>query len=268
MQQGGRPAAEALAQVWDATPQDVQNLLEGAAWTPKPSPPPGLNPGGKGGKGKGNGKEVNKEKQEATKLFWQMATEDQQKLLEAAGVKPPVEAKPALKELCKKFEDSLPPQLQEALKALDPKPNPARELQEANMEYKKATMDLRKLINKKAELQHDINTAKETYQKLLQTMQELTMEEKEQQEKVQTLQKTLHERVAGAEDEPTCEELDLQAMHLTKEQQEALSKVLGQKPVKVAFQLGSTGMDLNACLRTRKPGETKKDGDRPRSRSS
>ena len=58
-------------------------------------------------------------------------------------------------------------------------------------------MDLRKLITKKAELQHEINTAKETYQKLLQSMQELKAQEKTQQEKVQTLQKTLHERVAN-----------------------------------------------------------------------
>ena len=50
-------------------------------------------------------------------------------------------------------------------------------------------MDLRKLINKKAELQHEINTAKETYQKLLQSMQDLKAEEKTQQEKVQKLQK-------------------------------------------------------------------------------
>ena len=38
-----------------------------------------------------------------------------------------------------------------ALKALAPKPNPKKELQEADLEFKRATMDLRKLINKKAE---------------------------------------------------------------------------------------------------------------------
>ena len=107
-----------------------------------------------------------------------MANEEQQKLLQAAGVQQPVEEKPVLKELCQKFENSLPPELQEALKALAPKPNPKKELQEADLEFKRATMDLRKLINKKAELQHEINTAKETYQKLLQSMQDLKAEEK------------------------------------------------------------------------------------------
>ena len=173
-----------------------------------------------------------------------MANEEQQKLLQAAGVQQPVEEKPVLKELCQKFENSLPPELQEALKALAPKPNPKKELQEADLEFKRATMDLRKLINKKAELQHEINTAKETYQKLLQSMQDLKAEEKTQQEKVQKLQKTLHKRVAGAEEETPLDELDLHAtmaeagVHLTKEQQEALSKVFGKKPVKVAFTFG------------------------------
>ena len=80
----------------------------------------------------------------------------------------------------------------------------------------------------------EINTAKETYQKLLQSMQDLKAEEKTQQEKVQKLQKTLHERVAGAEEETPLDELDLHAtmaeagVHLTKEQQEALSKVFGK----------------------------------------
>ena len=50
-------------------------------------------------------------------------------------------------------------------------------------------MDLRKLINSKAMLQHEINKAKEGYQALLQSMQDLKVEEKVQQEKVQKLQK-------------------------------------------------------------------------------
>ena len=162
-------------------------------------------------KEKGKAKAGLKEKREATKLLWEQATEDQQKLLEAAGLRQPVEAKPELKELCKKFEDSLPVELQEALRALDPKPDPRKELKEANLEYKQATMDLRKLINRKAMLQHEINKAKEGYQALLQSMQDLKVEEKVQQEKVQKLQKTLHERVADGEEESTCEELDLQA---------------------------------------------------------
>ena len=116
---------------------------------------PGLSQVGKtgNGKGKGKGKGGLKEKREATKLLWEQATEDQQKLLEAAGLRQPVEAKPELKELCKKFEDSLPVELQEALRALDPKPDPRKELKEANLEYKQATVDLRKLINRKAMLQ-------------------------------------------------------------------------------------------------------------------
>ena len=265
---GNGTARENLAQVWDAIPEDVQTLLEGAGWAPKPSPPPGLpaNKGGKG-KGKGKGKEVNKEKQEASKLLWDMATEDQQKLLQAAGVKPPVEEKPVLTELCQKFEDSLPEEIQEALKALAPKPNPKKELREADLDFKRATMDLRKLITKKAELQHEINTAKETYQKLLQSMQELKAQEKTQQEKVQTLQKTLHERVANSEEETQLEELDLQAtmaqagVQLTKEQKEALSKALGKKPVKVAFNFGldpsqegqQPGARPDARMRSRSP---------------
>ena len=91
---------------------------------------------------KGKAKGGLKEKREATKLLWEQATEDQQKLLEAAGLRQPVEAKPELKELCKKFEDSLPVELQEALRALDPKPDPRKELKEANLEYKQATMGL------------------------------------------------------------------------------------------------------------------------------
>ena len=240
VREGSEPAADALEQVWDNIPRDAQILLEGAGWAPRPSPPPGL-PRAKGGKGKGKGKdkEANAARQEASKTLWSMANEEQQKLLQAAGVQQPVEEKPVLKELCQKFENSLPPELQEALKALAPKPNPKKELQEADLEFKRATMDLRKLINKKAELQHEINTAKETYQKLLQSMQDLKAEEKTQQEKVQKLQKTLHERVAGAEEETPLDELDLHAtmaeagVHLTKEQQEALSKVF-----KVAFTFG------------------------------
>ena len=265
--EGREPAVDALSQVWDNIPRDAQTLLEGAGWAPKPSPPPGL-PRGKGGKGKGKGKgqEANQARQEASKILWDMATEDQQKLLQAAGVRPPVEEKPVLKELCRKFEDSLPLELQEALKALEPKPNPKKELKEADMEFKKATMDLRRLINKKAELQHEINTAKETYQKLLQSMQDLKAEEKTQQEKVQNLQKTLHERVAGAEEETPLEELDLKAtmaaagVHLTKEQQEALSKAMGTKPGKVAFTFG-----LGASQESHKPGT--QPGGRARSRS-
>ena len=248
----------ALAHVWDAIPKDVQSLLEGVGCSPTPAPPPGLSQVGKtgNGKGKGKGKGGLKEKREATKLLWEQATEDQQKLLEAAGLRQPVEAKPELKELCKKFEDSLPVELQEALRALDPKPDPRKELKEANLEYKQATMDLRKLINRKAMLQHEINKAKEGYQALLQSMQDLKVEEKVQQEKVQKLQKTLHERVADGEEESTCEELDLQAamtsagVDLTKEQKEALARALGQKPVKVAFAFG-----LDAATPDRKPGK-------------
>ena len=82
-------------------------------------PPPGL-PRAKGGKGKGKGKdkEANAARQEASKTLWSMANEEQHKLLQAAGVQQPVEEKPVLKELCQKFENSLPPELQEALKAL------------------------------------------------------------------------------------------------------------------------------------------------------
>ena len=267
VREGSEPAADALEQVWDNIPRDAQILLEGAGWAPRPSPPPGL-PRGKGGKGKGKGKdkEANAARQEASKTLWNMANEEQQKLLQAAGVQQPVEEKPVLKELCQKFENSLPPELQEALKALAPKPNPKKELQEADLEFKRATMDLRKLINKKAELQHEINTAKETYQKLLQSMQDLKSEEKTQQEKVQKLQKTLHERVAGAEEETPLEELDLQAtmseagVHLTKEQQEALSKVFGKKPVKVAFNFGLGDSQAN-------PKQGTQPGARGRSRS-
>ena len=163
VREGSEPAADALEQVWDNILRDAQILLEGAGWAPRPSPPPGL-PRGKGGKGKGKGKdkEAITARQEASKTLWNMANEEQQKLLQAAGVQQPVEEKPVLKELCQKFENSLPPELQEALKALAPKPNPKKELQEADLEFKRATMDLRKLINKKAELQHEINTAKET----------------------------------------------------------------------------------------------------------
>ena len=116
----------------------MQSLLEGVGCSPTPAPPPGLSQVGKtgNGKGKGKGKGDLKEKREATKLLWEQATEDQQKLLEAAGLRQPVEAKPELKELCKKFEDSLPVELQEALRALDPKPDPRKELKEANLEYK------------------------------------------------------------------------------------------------------------------------------------
>ena len=234
------------------------------------SPTSGLSQVGKtgNGKGKGKGKGGLKEKREATKLLWEQATEDQQKLLEAAGLRQPVEAKPELKELCKKFEDSLPVELQEALRALDPKPDPRKELKEANLEYKQATMDLRKLINRKAMLQHEINKAKEGYQALLQSMQDLKVEEKVQQEKVQKLQKTLHERVADGEEESTCEELDLQAamtsagVDLTKEQKEALARALGQKPVKVAFAFG-----LDAATPDRKPGSETGNDRKPRSRS-
>ena len=260
----------ALAHVWDAIPKDVQSLLEGVGCSPTPAPPPGLSQVGKtgNGKGKGKGKGDLKEKREATKLLWEQATEDQQKLLEAAGLRQPVEAKPELKELCKKFEDSLPVELQEALRALDPRPDPRKELKEANLEYKQATVDLRKLINRKAMLQHEINKAKEGYQALLQSMQDLKVEEKVQQEKVQKLQKTLHERVADGEEESTCEELDLQAamtsagVDLTKEQKEALARALGQKPVKVAFAFG-----LDASKPDRKPGSETGNDRKPRSRS-
>ena len=234
VREGSEPAADALEQVWDNIPRDAQILLEGAGWAPRPSPPPGL-PRAKGGKGKGKGK-IRRPMQQGRRLarhcgVWQMRSSKA-----AAGCwgSATVEEKPVLKELCQKFENSLPPELQEALKALAPKPNPKKELQEADLEFKRATMDLRKLINKKAELQHEINTAKETYQKLLQSMQDLKAEEKTQQEKVQKLQKTLHERVAGAEEETPLDELDLHAtmaeagVHLTKEQQEALSKVFAK----------------------------------------
>ena len=127
-------------------------------------------------KEKGKAKATLRKNGKQPKLLWEQATEDQQKLLEAAGLRQPVEAKPELKELCKKFEDSLPVELQEALRALDPKPDPRKELKEANLEYKQATVDLRKLINRKAMLQHEINKAKEGYQALLQSMQDLKVE--------------------------------------------------------------------------------------------
>ena len=88
-----------------------------------------------------------------------------------------------------KFEDSLPVELQEALRALDPKPDPRKELKEANLEYKQATVDLRKLINRKAMLQREINKAKEGYQALLQSMQDLKVEEKVQQERCRSCKK-------------------------------------------------------------------------------
>ena len=127
VREGSEPAADALEQVWDNIPRDAQILLEGAGWAPRPSPPPGL-PRAKGGKGKGKGKdkEANAARQEASKTLWSMANEEQQKLLQAAGVQQPVEEKAVLKELCQKFENSLPPELQEALKALAPNLTPKR----------------------------------------------------------------------------------------------------------------------------------------------
>ena len=126
VREGSEPAADALEQVWDNIPRDAQILLEGAGWAPRPSPPPGL-PRAKGGKGKGKGKdkEANAARLEASKTLWSMANEEQQKLLQAAGVQQPVEEKPVLKELCQKLRTASA-RAAGGPEALAPKPNPKK----------------------------------------------------------------------------------------------------------------------------------------------
>ena len=96
----------ALAHVWDCYPQRCAKPAGRCRLLSPRQPTSGAFPSWQKQateKGKGKGKGGLKEKREATKLLWEQATEDQQKLLEAAGLRQPVEAKPELKELCKKI---------------------------------------------------------------------------------------------------------------------------------------------------------------------
>ena len=130
--------------MWERLSPEAKASIEDAGWKPPQAssvviPPPGL--------GEGDVDMEGSEASEAKQKLWSEASEQQRELMIKAGLKPP-EQKPVV-------------------------PNPYEEGTAANAAYRKATVALKMLGDKKISLQKRIDQAKEQYHARLTEMQQL-----------------------------------------------------------------------------------------------
>ena len=167
--------------------------------------------------------------------IWECADPVQQELLTKAGLSKPPAPQPELAELCRRYEETLPEEIQEALAAMaaaEPKQTPQQQLSEASRNFKAAAQKLRALIASKAALQAKLDRQKKEYQESLDEMKKLTQEEQDQQTKVSDLQKELQAAVPTKAPAPLPVDL-LEALTkagVTAEQVQAAQEHLAHPP--------------------------------------
>jgi len=192
-------AARALHMVWERLSPEARASIEEAGWKPPQAssvviPPPGL--------GEGDVDMEGSEASDAKQKLWSEASEQQRELMIKAGLKPP-EQKPVV-------------------------PNPYEEGTAANAAYRKATVALKMLGDKKISLQKRIDQAKEQYHARLTEMQQLQTKIEEAQQQVNDAGKELTTKVL-AQDESVGTEIEqfLQkfGISLTEEQEAKIAQV-------------------------------------------
>ena len=177
----------------------------------KPTPPPGLDGGKSSQGGAQRTVEAKADYEEALKELWAQADPVQRELLNKIGVCEPKPEQKSLTDLCNQYEDELPQPKKDALQPAVPKPTAEQALPSVHKEYKEATVGMRKLIWRKAQLQCSINEAKEKYAALLEEMASLQKEEAVAQQKVCDLQVRLQQQVPNLASDDALQEAKLGA---------------------------------------------------------
>eukprot|EP00439_Symbiodinium_sp_Y106_P055141 s4657_g7.t1 len=247
----------------------LQPLSRAALAAASPARPPGLNPPTKRGKGKGKGKDTSTQVEEdffeAAKQLCEAADPVQQSLLEKVGLAKPKEPPAELADLCKRYLESMPEEIQKAVLESDPKPTPQQQLNQASKNFKAGAQRLRVLIMEKATLQTKLDRQKHEYHESLEAMQKLVQEEEKQQEKVARLQKELLSTVPKPVLTPLSDDLTeaLKKAGVSEEQLEATRAHLAQTKSalpsqETPFQFGPTPPPLGKGLEG-KPGQSAAD---------
>lgn len=192
-------AARALHTVWEKLTPESRAVIEEAGWKPPQAtasvaPPPGL--------GDIDVDMDGSEACEAKQKLWSDATTEQKELMIKAGIRPP---EPKI-----------------------PVPTPYEEGTAANVAYRKATVALKLLGDKKISLQKRIDQAKEQYNARLTEMKQLQSKIEEAQQQVADAGKVLTTKVL-AQDESLGSEiaqfLEKFGISLTEEQEEKIAQV-------------------------------------------
>ena len=210
-QQGGKknrsPKAQAvLTEVWELLPQQAKDMIGEAGWNPpQPTVPPGL-------EGWSSSPDRSAESQELVRSLWELAEEDQRKVLEKLTPKP--QPKTSLRDMCKLHAPDLPKEIQDLLEE-PPRPKPTA----------RQAAKLRETIVQKSDIQSKVD-------------------------KQAALREAVEDDLVEAEDE-TAAALKKAGLVATKEQAQALAQALQEKGRTQPMDVGSleseaAGMDVSA----------------------
>ena len=191
-------AARALHTVWGSLTPEARAVIEDAGWKPPresvlPATPPGL--------GEMDVDVDDAANEDARQQLWLGASSEQKELMVKAGLRPPEPKTPA--------------------------PTPYEEGTAANANYRKATVALKLLGDRKLSLQKRIDQAKEQYQARLSEMKLLQEKIDEAQQKVNdagqelTTRVLAHDESLGSEVSQFCEKFGIS---LTEEQETQIIK--------------------------------------------